>query len=350
MGKEFTLKELVKKYGSKAMMKSFKEKGNLSGKEFKTVMKVVLTEWESYEVEGRGSKRIVTCIGKRSKKVQKVDKRSNNGQGQLVGQYELSSLVVTYLIRNNNKVRAISATKWLTELDIVDEKLTGALYGSRTGHMEKLQKQFSSNIKDYNEAESDIDMLDEFLQTALRHLKSSLVSVFNKLHKAKIITHKKEQWGCTITGRHRKLKRKEAKSIVEMRQTLLNFYGIEAKDLFMKNKKVVKEFKHEFEKQLQKQLGIKYYYDAHHCIIPKGDSGILDYLYIQKENCGLDFIYRLTEKDILVFTEVYKGMHSKHSLELAMCRERNCNNSSDSDRVKYLKIMNQYTPMWEVLL
>ncbi|MFS8189159.1 hypothetical protein ACMG4J_20845 [Rossellomorea marisflavi] len=201
MEQVFTLKALVKKYGSKAQKESLKKKGNLTGKEFTLLLKSVGTEWESNKVVGRGSKRIITCIGKRPKKIEPVDNRSKNGQGQLVGEFELNSLVVNYLIQNDNNVRPMSATKWITELGIIDRRLTAAIYSDNGIHLEKLQEQFSMLNKNYNKDKSDIDMLDDFLAVYLKHVKSSILSVFNKLAKAKVIIHQKEVWGCTSKNR-----------------------------------------------------------------------------------------------------------------------------------------------------
>jgi hypothetical protein len=348
--KVFTLAELVKKYGSKAQKQSFKEKGNLSGKEFAILLKSVETEWESYTVEGRGSKRIITCSGKRSKKVERVDKRVHNGQGQLVGEFELHSLVVNYLIQNDNNVRPMSATKWLTELGIIDRRLTGALYGNICIHLEKLQEQFSEVNKDYNKNDSDIDMLEEFLKNHLKHIKSSLVSVFNKLATAKVIIHQKEVWGCTTKNRHRNLSRQEIKSVAEIRRILLNAHGLKGRDLFKTNMKEVKAFNKEFGEQLRKQLNLLFYYDAHFCVLQDSDLGVFDYLKRLQEKGELKFTYSLTEESAFIMTQVYKGMQSKHSLDLAKGREKNISNNSDSNRIKCLKIMKQYALMWELLL
>jgi len=350
LNKEFTLAELVKKYGTKAQKTSLKEKGNLSGKEFILLTKSVEQEWESYTVEGRGSKRIVTCSGKRSKKAEPVDKRSNNGQGQLIGEFEFNSLVVNYLIRNDNKVRPMSATKWITELGIVDDKLIGAIYGIRAGHLEKLQKQFNRVIKDYNMVDSDTEMLDEFIRVSLKSMKTSLISVLNKLAKAKVIIHQKEVWGCTTNNNHRKLRQNEIKEIASMRRTLLNAKGLRTRDLFMTKKKAVMAFNKEFNEQLQEQLGLKFYYDAHHCHIQDSDLGVNDYLHRLRENGDLDFTFGLTEEFAFTMTQVYKDKYSQRSLKLAIEREKNITNKSDSDRVKSLKIMKQYAPMWELLL
>lgn len=350
MEKVFTLAELVKKYGSKAQKESLKKNGNLSGKEFSILIKSVETEWEYYKVEGRGSNRIITCSGKRSKKIERVDRRINNGQGQLVGEFELNSLVVNYLIKNNNNVYPMSANKWLTELGIVDGKITGALYGSRETHLEKLQEEFSEVIKDYNKADNDIEMLDEFLQITMKNLKSSLVSVFNKLRKAKIIIYQIEKWGCTTSNSHRKLKRNEIKEIASIRRTQLTIHGIKGSDLFKTNKKEVKEFKKAFDTQLVEKLNIKYYYDAHLCVLQDSDLGVQEYLDRIHEKGELEFTHRLTDEYACVMTHVYKDIQSNHSLALAKIREINTSNKSDSHRVKCLKILKQYAPMWEMLL
>lgn len=350
MIKVFTLAELVRKYGSEAIKRSFKKNGFLSGKEFSILLKSVATEWESYTIEGRGSKRIISCKGKRSKKANRVDKRVHNGRGQLVGEFELSSLVVNFLIQNDNKVNPMSTTRWLTELGIVDGKLMGAIYGDRIFHLKELQKQLSSVIKDFNEAENDMDMVEEFLQIYLKHIKGSIVSVFNKLAKAKVIIHQIEKWGCTSKNNHRKLKKNEIREIADIRRTLLNTYGLKGKDLFKTKMKEVKAFKKDFDKQLLDHLGLKFYYDAHFCVLQDSDLGVRDYLDRLRENGDLDFTYGLPKEFVFSMTQIYKDRQSKHSLELAKGREKNTSNSSDSDRVKCLKVMMQYAPMWELLL
>lgn len=205
-------------------------------------------------------------------------------------------------------------------------------------------------IKDYNKADSDIDILEEFLQTVLRHLKSSLVSVFNKLSKGEVIIHRKEQWCCTTKGKYRKLKRQESKSIEDIRHTLLLFHGIESRDLFKKNMKEVKAFKKNFDEQLEEQLGLKFYYDAHFCVLQESDLGLRYYLDELQEKDELEFTHRLTEQSAIIMTEMFKDKHSRHSLKLAEGRQKNTTNKSDSDRIKCLKIMKQYAPMWELLL
>ncbi len=323
MNKVFTLAELVKKYGTKAQKASLKRnKGNITGKEFSLLIKSVEQEWESYTVEGRGSKRIITCSGKRLKKLERVDKRSNNGQGQLVGEFELNSLVVNYLIQNDNKVSPMSATKWISELGIIDGKVASALYSDRGIHLEILQEQFSKLIKDYNKVDSDIEMLDEFLQVSLKNMKSSLVSVFNKLVKAKIIIHQKERWGCTTKNIYRKLTRTEIKEIASIRRSLLTVHGIKGNDLFKTNKKEVKAFKKEFDEQLRGRLKLKFDYDAHFCVLQDSDLGVEEYLQRLREKGDLDFTFGLTEAFTFSMTQIYKNKHSERSLELAKGREK----------------------------
>lgn len=350
MSKVYTLAQLVKKYGSEAQKRSFKKNGNLSGKEFTILMKSVDQDWESYTVEGRGSKRIIICFGKRSKRAERIDKRYNNGQGQLVGEFELNSLVIDYLIQNDNKVNPLSVTRWLTELGILEGKLIGAIYGDKISLVEELQKQFSYNLKYYTEATNDIDMVEEFLQHYLKLIKGSLVSVFNKLAKAKLIIHNVEKWGCTTKNNYRKLKRNEIREIADIRRTLLNAHGLKGRDLFKKNMKEVKAFKKDFDKQLVDKLSLRFYYDAHFCVLQESDLGVGDYLNRLRVKGELDFTYGLTEDTAFIMLQSYKELQSKHSLKLAKNRELNTSNTSDSDRVKYLKIVKQYTPIWELLL
>lgn len=350
MSKVYTLAQLVNKYGSEAQKRSFKKNGNLTGKEFALLIKSVLTEWETYKVDGRGSKRIITCYEKLSRKAERIDKRVHNGKGQLIGEFELNSLVIKYLIQNDNHVRPMSSTKWLTDLGIIDRRLTGAMYGDKGNRLEDLQEQFSKVNKDYTRDDSDIDMLEEFLKIYLKHIKSSLVSVFNKLAKAKVIIHQKEVWGCTTKNRHRKLSRQEIKSIAEIKRILLNEHGLKGRDLFKTNMKEVKAFNKEFGEELREQLNLLFYYDAHFCVLQDSDLGVFDYLKRLQEKGELEFTYSLTEQSAFIMTQVYKDLQSKHSLELAKGREKNTSNNSDSNRIKFLKIMKQYAPMWELLL
>lgn len=347
MIQEFTLAQLVKKYGTKAQKATMKKKGNLTGKEFLLLIKSVEQEWETYKVEGRGSNRIILCSGRRSKKAERVDKRSNNGQGQLIGEFELKSMVVSYLINNDNKVDPMSANKWSTELAILDGKLTRALYGAKGVYLEEIQEQFSGAIKDYKKADSDMDMLEEFLQVTLKNIKSSIVSVFIKLARDKIIIHKTERWGCTTKNIYRKLTLNEIKQIASARNDLLTTHGIKSSDLFKSNKKEVKAFKSEFEKLLADELNLKFYYEAHCCKLKDIDLVKRDYL---DEEGELNFACNLTEEYAYIMTDVYKEKQSKHALELAKGREKNIFNKSDSDRIQDIKFMEQYVPMWDILL
>lgn len=350
MNQEFTLAELVKKYGTNAQKTSLKNKGNLSGKEFILLKKSVLLEWEECKVKGLGSKRIITCTGKRPYKLERIDNRSNNGKGQLVGEFELNSLVLNYLIQNDNKVSPMSTTKWLTELGVADIKLTGVYYSGLHMHLEKIQVLFSEVLEDYNKTDEDFDMLDEFLNVSFKSMKSNLVSVFNKLDKAKLIIHQKERWGCTTNNNHRKLKRAEIKEIANIKRTLLTKFGLKVNELYKTKKKEVKGFHKEFENQLSEQLSLKYDYDAHFCVLQDSDIGVKDYLTRMQEKEELAFTCSLTEEYALYMTEKYKDMYSEHSLELAKRREHNITKKSDTDRVKCLKIMKHYAPMWELLL
>lgn len=351
MSKIYTLAQLVKKYGSEAQKRSFKKNGNLSGKEFQLLTKSAETEWESVVVlAGRGSKRVIECSGKRPTKLKRVDNRVNNGKGQLVGEFELKSLVVNYLIQHNNNVKPMSATKWIRELEIADIRLIGALYRDMTIHLEKLHEQYSEIHKDYNKDKSDIDMLEEFLNVYLKHIKSNIVSVFNKLSKSQVINYKIEVWGCTTKNTHRKLSRLEISSIEKIRRTLLSLFGLEEKDLFKSNVKEVKAFNKRFGEELEEELNLRYYYNAHSCTIQNQNGGMFDHLERFQEQGDLEFTCSLTDESAFIMTEIYKDLLSQRSLELARRREKNISNNSDSHRIKSLKFTKHYTQMWVFLL
>lgn len=97
-------------------------------------------------------------------------------------------------------------------------------------------------------------------------------------------------------------------------------------------------------------MGLKFYYDAHLCVLQNGDLDIREYLDRLQEKDVLNFTHNLTERYALIMIEVFKDMHGERSLELAKVRQENNTNKSDSSRIKCLKILKQYAPMWEQLL
>ncbi|WP_068776977.1 hypothetical protein [Paenibacillus sp. FJAT-26967] len=350
MNHKFTLTELVNKYGSKEQKQALKKNGKIPTRSFNSIIKSAREEWETVDVTGRGTKRIITCDGKRIVKAKREDRRSNNGQGQLAGEFDLCSLVIDYLIKKNNKINPMSATKWILELGIVDAKLSNAMYITRGHHIGNLQKQFTDAIEDYDKDEKDFEMLEEFIQTYLKHTKLSLVSVFNKLSKVRAIIHIKEVWGCGTDGLHRKLNKSEIKEIADLRRRLLIIHNLKGSDLFKANMKGVKEFKRAFNSNLLAQLGLQYYYEAHDCVLQDSDAGLFTTLDKLRNRGELEFALGLTEANAIIMTQMFKDKHSKRSLELAEKRQKNTSNRSDTDRIRRLKQMQHYAPMWEVLL
>lgn len=344
----FTLGELVKKYGTKEQKQAFKKNGNLNRRTVDSILKEAKRDWEEIFEEGRGKERDFICKGKRSKKIEKETNYDNCGAGQLTGEYELNSLVTSFLIKKDNTVPPMSLNKWCIELGIIDKKLTAALYGARKGHLENLITQFSE-VENYKKDDADYAMLDEFLTYTSNHIKKSLASVLKKLADAKIIIHQKERWGCTLENRHRKLTTREIKDIATNKRAVLTMYGLSARDLWNSKKKEVKEFKVTFEAFL-KEMGLKYDYEAHLCVLQDSDKGVSNYLERMMEKGDLDFTYKLDEMGAFLMVDMFKNAYSERSLELAKGREKNTSNKSDTDRIKYLKKMNQYTPMWELLL
>lgn len=346
------LKELVKKYGSDAQKQALKKNGNLSGKETKIIMKTVMQHWESCTFEGRGSKRIFTCTGKRSKKADRLDRRSNNGSGQLVGESELKSLVLSFLVQKNNDVKPMSSNKWLGSIGIIDDEILNVLYGKKENDLQKIKKYFKTEISDYDTDELEKDMLDDFIQVFLGNLKSNLVSIFGKLNKEGVIVYKKQKWAYTVSNKHRRLKKDEIMKIDAIKEELLHFYNISAQEAFVKkDKKEVIAYKQDLNEKLRDQLGLNYYYDAHYCSINNKGMSILEFLDQKQEEADAPFFHRLTDIFFHIEIEKFKQMHSVHSLFLAKKREENTTKDySEFSRVNFLKINKQYALMWELLL
>ncbi|WP_214772199.1 hypothetical protein [Exiguobacterium sp. s39] len=352
MLKTFTLKELVKKYGSDAQKQALKKNGNLSGKETEIIMKSVMEYWESCTSAGRGSKRVFTCVGKRSKKADRIDRRSNNGSGQLVGESELKSIVLSFLVQQHNTIKPMSANKWLSSIGIIDETLLKMVYGTKESDLHKIKEYFKKNIYNYENDKLENEMVDDFIQVFLGNLKSNLVSVFRKLNKEGVIVYQKQRWGHTVNDIHRRLKKDEVIKIDTIRQELLYLYNISAQDVFVKkDKKEVKAYNQDLVKELKDQLGLKYYYDAHYCSINNKGMNLIEFLDQKQEKEDSPFFHRLTGIYFDIELEKYKELYSERSLSLAKKREESTvKNYSKFSRVNFLKLNKQYALMWECLL
>lgn len=334
MEQVFTLIEIVEKYGSEAIKRSLDKNNNISGKEKITLLKTVNQYWESCEVEGRGSKRLFKCSGKREKKIDRVDNRVNNGQGQLVGEFELKTLVMNYLIHNNQAIHKMSATKWIKALGIANESTFDALYDQRKYHLNNIEKLFVDNIPNYKIDDSASDMLNEFLNLFTRSMKNSLVSVFKKLEKENLVFYDVEKWGYTLAHESKELNINDLEQIEKIRGYLFELYKISPKDLRMEYKKESIAFKKDLKQELKDKLNLKNYYDVHYCEL----TSDLDSSKIDADALGL-----IREK----FIKLFKA----NSLELAKKRELSTTEYRyEFNKINSLKRTKQYSLMWKLLL
>lgn len=334
MEQVFTLIEIVEKYGSEAIKKSLDKNNNISGKETITLLKTVNQYWESCEVEGRGSKRLFKCSGKRAKKIDRVDNRVNNGQGQLVGELELKALVMNYLIHNEQDIYKMSATKWIKTLDIANEYIFAALYDQRKYHLDKVERLFADNIPNYRIGDSASDMLNEFLNLFTRSMKNSLVSVFKKLEKENLIYYDVEKWGFTLDHESKKLDINDLEEIEKIRRHLFELYNISPKDLRMEYKKESIAFKKDLKQELKDKLNLKNYYDVHYCeLTSSSDSS------------------KIATDELDLIRKKFKELFKEKSLELAIKRELSTTEYRyEFNKINSLKRTKQYSLMWKLLL
>ncbi|OIN67351.1 hypothetical protein BLD48_06930 [Exiguobacterium sp. KRL4] len=334
MEQVFTLIEIVEKYGSEAIKKSLNKNNNISGKEKITLLKTVNQYWESCEVEGRGSKRLFKCSGKRKKKIDRVDNRINNGQGQLVGELELKTLVMNYLIHNDQAIHKMSATKWIKALDIANENIFAALYDQRKYHLDKIEKLFADNISNYEIGDSASDMLNEFLNLFTRSMKNSLVSVFKKLEKENLVFYDVEKWGFTFDHESKELDMNDLKEIEKIRRHLFELYNISPKDLRMEYKKESIAFKKDLKQELKDKLNLKNYYDVHYCeLTSSSDSS------------------KIAADELALIRNKFKELFKANSLELATKRELSTTEYRyEFNKINSLKRAKHYSLMWKLLL
>ncbi|WP_420768355.1 hypothetical protein ACNR9V_15455 [Parageobacillus thermoglucosidasius] len=347
MQEQLTLKQAVERFGNEKQKEAIiKNNGNLKPTQFNALIKTIKQHYESVTVEGRGRGRIITCSGKYDVEMAREDKRKENGAEVPYG-YEMNSLVLDYVLNNckNNPV-TMSLTQWLLCIGLVDWKIVNASKNDyvRQQHLEMLKEKYNNKFTD-----KDIVMLQHFIEHELDRLRSNLASVFHKLAQHKIIIHTVEKYGCQLNNEHRALTKLELKEIANMKRELCKKHEITLKDLRFKTKNsAVIAYKKDYEEGL-KELGFKYIYDSHGCIVQVSDKIIDEYIDQLNEKDELVICYGLSEDNIAFMINDFKRLYAERSLELAGNRQNN-KNKSDHRHIKQLKALKEYLPMWEMLL
>ncbi|MGE7761520.1 hypothetical protein [Peribacillus sp. NPDC097895] len=350
--KVFTLEVAVMEFGSDAMIKQFngkkesskKKKGSIDGKYTKQLISEMECYFESVTAEGKGADRIFTCEGEYEEKQAKKDGRKNNG-AKTPYEYEINSLVLDYILKN--KPKPMSLNQLIVVTGLVDRRFTVSYYNNvvKTNCHDELKEKYNDTFID-----DDIVMLDHFVKTELNTLKDNIKSVLRKLADKKIIMHKVEWYGCVIgSENHRPLTDNEFIAVGDLKRDVATKYVISLKDTWKQNDKKVQEYWKEYNKRLQKELGFKYLYEAHGAVVQVADKDIERYFDKLIEKDELVFCYGLSEINIAMMINDFKGLYGEHAVKRAIDRQEHKNNS-DHDLIKQHKVLGEYVPMWEKLL
>jgi hypothetical protein len=329
--------QFVMKFATKAGKERYKRTRKADADIIEPAKKSAVQKYESLEVEKEGRVNFYILGAKRSKIVKRPDKRGNTEQ--LETEFELKSIIVSYLVKN--KVGNFSLSKWIQTLDIANEKLLYAKYnGNLIKHFEIVMEKLKKLPKplQYNHNEDDIELLEYFTSEEPKRIKSNLKSVFKKLVDDGIIEHKTAWYGQTVKDSQRRVTKDELKAINKLKSRILEEHGITGKDLYNRRKPEIKAFYEAYEKQLKDTFGLIYIYESHKCKLIASIEKL--------EN--LEIKYDADDISQLILTDKHKEKFYNRSIRLAENREKNIN--SGTDRIKCLKIMKQYVPIYKVLL
>ncbi|MEK4404014.1 hypothetical protein MKZ26_06140 [Sporosarcina sp. FSL K6-6792] len=282
MEKVFTLAGLVKQYGTEVQEVSFKKNGNLNIRSFDSIIKSVEQDWESIVVEGRGSKRIITCSGRREVKAMKKDGRVRSGREQVEHRIPMDIIVAAHLEYDMTEQASMSLGKWAVEFGLIT-KLEYDLLCSR--HSSKVrQKHIDLAIKSSIIDEDQLKLLDEFTQYCIE-IYRQLAKTLEHMKKCGIILFY-ENWKCYGNTGKINICPETMKRIQKVRRDLMKKHDVVEFNLIAhRNAKKVKDFKREWKQALAEVkdefdnvLGIEFYWREYAVILKATSKAVQRYL------------------------------------------------------------------------
>ncbi|SDX94805.1 hypothetical protein [Thermoactinomyces sp. DSM 45892] len=334
------LKEAVERFGTKAQRNCIANGRKWRKESNDCLLKSMKQYYGVVKEEKRGRNKVFVLEEPFESVVERRDQRRNNGT---VVPYNdaLYNLVLDYFFTYcRDKFISMSLNQWLTQIGFVNIEIISASNNDLTmiEHIGKLKEKYHSAF-----TEDDIVVLRHFVLTELNRLRRGLTSVFTRLSEENIILYRKEMYACQLEDEeHRALSNLEVQEISNLRKELCLKHGVSLTDLSFKHfHPAVNAFKKEYDELLM-GMGIKYYYESHGCVIqvPELHFGDLEELYTK---------HRLSQIDRDNMFEVFKEQYAKHSLTLATKRQMR-KNKSDNKYIVQLKVLEDYVPMWEMLL
>ncbi|MGG0577512.1 hypothetical protein ABE036_26660 [Priestia aryabhattai] len=338
-----TLADLVEEYGTNIQKQSFEKKGNINRRSFDSIIKKVEQTWESVIVEGRGSKRIIKCIGKREVEVIKKDGRVRSGRQQIEHRIPMDIIVATYLEFNMTERASMSLGKWAVELGLITP-LEYDLLSSR--HNSKMRKKHIDMVTGHGILEEDqLKVLDEFTQYCLE-IYGQLAKSLEHMRKCGIIVFY-EQWKGYAENGKLDINPEVMKGILQERKNLMKKHDVVEFNLSAhQNAKKVKSFNSEWKEVLAKMkdesgniLGIKYYWKEYVIVSKATSKAIQLYLetycadaldsYFNKKNlfiCESEADYLLKRR-----ANIMKKIEKRHRQKLQEYKQQKINFSTEEE-------------------
>ncbi|MCQ6276301.1 hypothetical protein JMM81_15360 [Bacillus sp. V3B] len=282
MEKVFTLAELVEEYGTTVQKESFKKNGNLNKRSFDSIIKSVEQDWESHIVEGRGSKRKITCSGRHEVKAMNKDGRVRSGREQVEHRIPMDIIVATHLEYDMTEKASMSLGKWAVEFGLIT-KLEYDLLCSR--HSSEIrQKHIGMTIESGIIEEDQTKLLDEFTQHCLE-IYGQLAKTLEHMKKCGIILFYENWMGYGKDGKV-SINPEIMKQIQKTRRGLMKKHDVVEFNLIAHyNAKKVKNFKREWKQALAEVkdqngniMGIELYWKEYAIILKATSKAVQRYL------------------------------------------------------------------------
>lgn len=186
---EFTQEVIVEIEGDEKLKVHMAKNKKLMQSMFNRFVKDLEQRYESVETIGKGGMKTKYILGvKLDVEAERIDKRVNNGKGQVPLRYEqcLPIMMLQYLQMNRSE-KPKTINKWLLDMSIITNEMFEASklkYDSRVleNQMSKLEKK--NVIESGNSC-----MVTDYVEREIQRLNTYFMQVVNKLEKAKIIKH-----------------------------------------------------------------------------------------------------------------------------------------------------------------
>jgi hypothetical protein len=299
--KVFTLAELVEEYATEVQKQSFQKNGNLNKRSFDSIMKKVEQDWETFIVEGRGSKRKIRCSGKREVKAIKKDGRVRSGREQVEHRIPMDIIVAAHLEYDMTKKASMSLGRWAVKFGLITELEYDLL---RSRHSSEIrQKHITMAIESGIIEEDQTKLLDEFTQYCLE-IYGQLAKTLEHMKKCGIILFY-EYWKGLGKKGEVNICPETMKRIEKLRRDLMKKHDVVEFNLIAhRNAKKVKNFNREWKQALAEVkdengtiLGIEYYWKEYAIILQDKSKAVQRYL----ETYCIDALETyLNDKDLFI--------------------------------------------------